>query len=190
MDILLRDIDPCNNFDQLSARANQAIDSFRLESGIVDKWDKFIDIMAEFYCHVDCRVLNTIAVRKSNYDYDWDRCISLLKKQFGPQGDKAAFEIAKTGVEGGVYGLLKTIAGLMIDDYAEREISARVGVFWSELTVDQQIASPQEYIEKHERFISPELKEGGAVRIRANFRKVLEEHPRLIRRLRRLGKGS
>ena len=44
----------------------------------------------------------------------------------------------------------------------------------------------KEYISKHGHLLPSELVEGSAVRIRMFFIKVLEEHPRLIKNLRKL----
>ncbi|MBC8218657.1 MAG: hypothetical protein H8E73_09345, partial [Planctomycetes bacterium] len=50
--------------------------------------------------------------------------------------------------------------------------------------VEQKFNVSSEYITKYGRFLPSELTEGSAARIRANFPKVLEKHPRLIQRIR------
>ena len=112
----------------------------------------------------------------------------MLKKAYGDQADKAAFEMARTGVEGGLYGVLKTVAQLMVEEYAGNEIRARAGAFWNGLSLDEKLEVPTEYIKKHGHLLPSELTEGSAARLRMNFLKVLEEHPRLFMNVQRVGR--
>ncbi len=61
-----------------------------------------------------------------------------------------------------------------------------MGLWWDELGLDKQQAATTEYLEKYGHLFPSELREGSAARIRANFPKVLEEHPRMIQRMRRV----
>ena len=51
---------------------------------------------------------------------------------------------------------------------------------------DEKFEVMGEYISKHGHLLPSELTEGSAVRIKMNFIKVLEEHPRLIKKLRKM----
>jgi hypothetical protein len=63
--------------------------------------------------------------------------------------EKPAFEIAQTGTEQGIYGVLKTIVRRTIDDYAVKEIAARISNFWNSLSTDEKLALSQEYLDKY-----------------------------------------
>jgi len=115
-------------------------------------------------------------------------CSNLLDKAFGPSGSKAAFEMVRTGKEGGLYQVLKTVADLLAEKYAQNEVFARISHYWESLTLDEKLAAPDEYLSKYEHLLPPELTEGSAARLRANFPKVLEEHPKMIRQMRRIGR--
>lgn len=54
-------------------------------------------------------------------DIDWGRCITHLLKIYGENGEKAAFEMVRTGVEGGIYAVLKRLAKQMAKEYARNE---------------------------------------------------------------------
>ncbi len=77
----------------------------------------------------------------------------------------------------------------MIDEYSGNEIRARISYFWYPLSADEKLSAIDEYLLKYGHFLPPELTEGNAARIKASFQKVLEEHPRLIKRLRYIGRG-
>ena len=184
LDELLERIDPALTTEQVSGRVDNAINTFKLDDAILPRWDEFRYILTSFCCHVDNHVLRINPSRGPHPEMDWHRCSRLLTKEFGPQGEKAAFEIGRTGMEGGLYRVLKSIAMRMIEEYTGCEISARVGCFWGRLSSDEKVAVMDEYLTKYGHLLPSELTERGAARIKVNFPKVLEEHPGIIRRLR------
>ena len=183
---LLESIDPTRVFNEKAARVDQAMNSFRITSGRIDRWDEFTETMARFYCHVENKILRID--RACSLEMDWGRCSQLLEKEYGPGGFRAAFEIARTGNEGGLYGLLKAVAGGALDKYVGHEISAQVNHFWDGLSVDEKLSVMDEYLAKYGHLLPSELTEGGAFRIKANFTKVLEKHPLILQRLGRIGR--
>ena len=189
LDRLLEDIDPARTLDQVSSRADEAVNSFRMQSGIIKDWERFRTVLTEFYRHVENVILRIPSFRSPNPDIDWGRCCQLLLKEYGPNGEKAAFEIARTGTERGFYGVLKAVARQMINEYGGNEISARISNFWESLSTDEKLAASQEYLNKYGHLLPDELTSGSAARVRANFLKVLEEHPRTVKRLRGIGRG-
>jgi hypothetical protein len=184
LDELLNSIDPARTLDQVSARVDEAINSFQIKSGSIKSWNTFKIVLTSFFCHTESLILQIDPPRKPHPDIDWGRCCRLLMKEYGLNGEKAAFEMVRTGSQGGLYGVLKAVAKRMIDVYTGNEVSARIGQYWQSLTTDEKIAASKEYLNKHGHLLPSELTEGSAARIRFNFIKVLEEHPNLIKRMR------
>ena len=131
-------------------------------------------------------VLQIPGFQSPSDDIDWGRCCRILIKEFGPNGEKAAFELTRTGVQDGYYGVLKKVAQQMVDEYSGNEISAKIGFFWNNLNVKEKMGVIDEYLKKYGHLLPSELTEGSAARIKMNFIKVLEEHPRMIKRLRKV----
>jgi hypothetical protein len=188
LDTLLESIDPSRTYDQVSARVDQAVNTFALGRATINDWDEYENLLAEFFRHIETVVLRIIPGAPSEKEFYWTRCSNLLNRAFGPSGYKAAFEMIRTGKEGGLYRILKTVSDLMAEDYAENEISALIADYWNNLTRDEKLAVPDEYLCKYGHFLPGELTEGSAARVRANFPKVLEEHPKIISRMRQLGR--
>ena len=188
LDRLLESIDPARTLDQVSARVDEALNSFRVKSGIIEDWEGFRTVLTEFFRHVENIVLRIRPPFFPNPDFDWVRCCKLLLKEYGANGEKAAFEMARTGTEQGLYGVLKTVATRMVDDYAGNEIAARVSKFWETLSTDEKLAASQEYLVKFGHLLPSELTSGSAARIRVNFPKVLEEHTSIVKNLRNIGR--
>jgi hypothetical protein len=188
LDRLLESIDPDITLDQISARVDDALNSFRVKAGIIEDWEGFRTVLAEFFCHLRNYILRMNPSRSVDRDFDWGLCCQLLVKEYGANGEKAAFEMVRTGAERGLYGVLKGLARQMMDEYAGNEITARISNFWEALSTGEKLAASQEYLDKYGRLLPPELTSGSAARIRANFPKVLEEHPRIVKRLRSIGR--
>jgi len=188
LDALIHSIDPSFNFEPVSTRVNAAMNSFPLDTLQPKDWSQFQRLLTGFFCHLENRVLRLQPPRSPDDRFDWSRCFILLKKEYGEQADKAAFEMARTGVEGGLYGVLKKVAEKMAENYADNEISARIHSYWNGLSTDEKLAASEEYLQKHGHLLPSELTEGSAARIRANFPKVLLEHARMKRRMKNINR--
>ena len=181
---LLNKLDPVNNLNQVSFRVDKAINSFRVQSYLISRWEEFKEVLARFYCHTESAILQIKPPRKSHPEIDWGRCCRLLMQEYGSNGEKAAFEIIRTGKEGGLYAVLKNISQKMINEYSGNEIKVRISRFWDELSIDERLSACDEYIKKYGHLLPDEMTEENAIRIKASFLKVLEGHPRMIQRFR------
>lgn len=188
LDAFLETIDPSRNLDQLWARADAGLNSFQIDKAVATDYGEFQRFLARFFCHMENALLRLSPPRKPDFETDAGRCRRLLERKLGDQADKVAFDRARTGVDGGLYGLLKMVAELMIEEYAGNEIAARTASFWDSLSLDEKLEVPQEYVHKYGHLLPSEITEGMAPRVLANFRKVLQEHPRFIAGIRRVGR--
>ena len=188
LDKILDSIDPTLTLDQVSARVDDAVNSFQVGTAAIDDWATFKAILTRFFRHVENFILQIKYFPSPNPDIDWGRCCRLLMQEFGPSGEKASFEMARTGKEGGIYAVLKAIAKRMIREYGQNEIMAKANTFWEGLTLDEKMTIPNEYLDKYGHLIPEELSEGTGVMVRANFPSVLKEHPNITSRLRNIGR--
>jgi hypothetical protein len=186
LDRLLESIDPRAVRDRVAARVDDAVNSFPWRRASIGRWDDFQRCLAEFHSHIASAALHS-AFRADSLDFDWGRCVHLLRGAFGGEGEKAAFEMGRTGAEGGLLRVLRTIAEGLVEDFSENEVSARIVQWWQSRSSDELLQAADEYIEKWGHLLPSELTEGSAARLRVNFLQVLREHPRLLRRVRRVG---
>jgi hypothetical protein len=188
LDKLLEFIDPEKNIVEIYNRANQAVNTCGINTALIGQWDQFRYCMAEFLRHLDFCILRLRKPIDVSSEYYWQRCTQVLFRVYGANGEKAAFEMARTGNESGLYGVLKAVAMQVAEDYSKKGISAKAITYWKGLSVDEQFDVCDEYIAKYGRFLPSEITEGSAARIKVNFIKVLEEHPRLVQRIRSVGR--
>jgi len=185
---LLRELDPDRTIEPAFCRADEAVNSFRVERAQITEWNRFRDCMVRFVSHVESYVLRLRRPVLSPIDFEWDRATAVLVKIYGRNGEKAAFEMARTGNEGGLYRVLKAVAMRLAEDISKNEIASRVSVFWQNHTPAEVLAASQEYLDRYGHLLASELTEGSAGRLRVNFLKVLENHPEFVQRLRRVGR--
>lgn len=187
LDELLISIDPRRTIEQTMAHADEALSSFPGPARI-EHWDIFQECIASFLCHAETVILRLREPMHGHPEHYWSRGINHLHKMYGPNGEKAAFEMVRTGNEGGLYGVLKALAMEAAKDYDKNEILGRINEYWNNLSTDEKLDAPLEYLDKFGHLLPSELTEESAGRIRANFPIVLGQHPDLIRSLLRVGK--
>lgn len=187
LDKLLKKIDPSSTLNEVSSRVDNAVNRFAMTEGSINSYNRFEEVLSQFVRHIENEVLRLPSSFTAS-SYDWTKCSRILEREYGNQGHKNAFEMARTGVQGGLYEVLKKIAYHLAQDYAQNEISARVHHFWNDLSMNEKFAAIDEYADKFGKFLPKSYLEGNAVYLKMNFTKVLEEHPRMIQRFRETGR--
>jgi len=186
---LLDSLDPDRTLDEVARRADKAMNTFPLPSSQIADWEAFRRCLICFHQHVETTILRLRGDVSGGADFDWGRCCQVLTRAFGVNGEKTAFEMARTGVEGGLYAVLKKTAQTVADSYADNEPSARIAAYWNQLSTDEKLAAPDEYLRRYGHLLPSELTEDGAGRVRADFSRVLREHLRMVERLRQIGRS-
>lgn len=71
LDQLLESIDPDRTLDRVSAQVDEALNSFRVKSGIIEDWQGFRAVLAKFFRHVENVVLQIRPSFSGDPDFDW-----------------------------------------------------------------------------------------------------------------------
>ncbi len=128
LDKLIEQIDPSRTLNEVSSRVDEAVNRFTCSIGSINDYNRFEQVLSQFVRHVDNQVLHMPSDFAPS-SYDWAKCVRILEKEYGDQGHKVAFEMASTGIAGGLYEVLKRVAYHLAYDFAQNEISARVIFF-------------------------------------------------------------
>jgi len=185
---LLSKIDPSRTYDDVLARIDRAFNSFPIPQGTITSYEDYENVMALYYRHIEKNTLRLGPGAPDDKKFYWGRCIKLIEKAYSPNGYHTAYTLSRTGKEGGLYQVLKKIADLMAEEYTQNQINTEIYMYWDSLSVDEKLAASDEYLGKYGHLLPNEMTEGNAPRIKAFFVKVLEEHPKLIRRMGRIGR--
>jgi len=188
LDELLASIHPDRTLLENDRRADEALNSFSMPGASVPDWQSFRECVIRFVCHAENVMLRLGHPMPVNPEMHFGRACWLLSKAYGPDGAIVAANLAIHGVEGGLYGVLKTIAKGLADDFSHNEIRARVNSYWNGLSTDEQLAASRGFVAKYGHLLPADLTEGGAARVRGYLPKFLEKYPELLRKLREVGR--
>ena len=185
---LLDRIDPGRTLDEAAQGVDNALNSFSVPAGPLVRWEDFQRCVLRFFRHAEQKILGISTPLSENDEFHWGRCLGLLMKAFGRNGEKAAFELTRTGVEGGLNHVLREMARAMSEGYQETWVETQVWNYWNSLSTAEKLAAPVEYLRHFGHLLPTELTESSAARIRGNFPRFLMEHPGLIRRVREVAR--
>lgn len=172
--------------ERVHRKCDEAINSFPPPPALIQDWEQYRTFLAQFHCHVENHVLG-IPARPPDLRMNCSLCWKLLERKFKDSTPQTCFEIVRTGVEGGVPHILRTIAELFAQEYADNLISITVDAYCSNRSAQELLSDASEYVAAYRQVMPSEITEGSAARIPANFRKVLKQHPSVVRQLRRAG---
>lgn len=151
--------------------------------GPVTSFNAFMDILVKVIVLVQKYVLKIQNPVAGGRQFYLDMAFRVLIKKLGPNGEKAAYERARTGAEEGIYGVIKLVAYGYTDILFENEAKSRVGVIWERLSNDDKLKTMELYIKRFGHLWPDEMTENGAVRIKFNFPKVMQLHIENVRKL-------
>ena len=188
LDQFLDSLDPARTLNEVRRRADEAVNSFPLDAGAMSDWWEFERTMAAFYGHLETHLLRLPTSRPVTVATGWARCCAVLSVLYGRQGEMKAFANAQSGLDGGLYSVLKKVAEHMAAETAGNEINARTASFLASLTAKEQIEAAEVYRATWGHLLPPELVSGRAVELKMHLHQVLAEHPRMLQRLRQAGR--
>ena len=165
-------------------QSDDRFNSFPVSKAVIEDWDEFTQFMADFFTHMECPSLRG----KVDLEYQWGRCIRVLYMDFGRNGEKATFEIVRIGNEGGLLKVMRTLAKRMADEYSKNHTGALVSKYWEASTSKDWLADACDYLKEYSHLLPSDMTEGGGARLTAGFFKLLQEHPKMMRRLEKVGR--
>ena len=185
---LLTKIDPSTYRDRLTREVNEAMSRFDgFEPVIIDFWecDEFLYRFFK-YLVATCIHRSTDLADESDHRFYAKEYNQIIGRIFPRGGVKAAFEVAKIGVEGGLYGICKKMADEVVDFYAWRITAGYVHEFLKDMSYEEKRAAAKEYAETFGEWLPPEWTATDGLRIEMHLAEVLKEHPHLVGRLRQV----
>ncbi len=183
LELLLEQIDPSRTINVNERLINEAAARYYRGKNSVDSWDDIEPCLAEIFRALENAVLQLGDNYELNTKFDSSRALNLLSREYG--SEQTVYNIMLSGAEGGINSILKTLARLMAEQYSNNEINARVNDYLNSLSIDEQFAASDEYLKKYQDILPQAIREE-PYRIKAQFRQVLVDHPRMLNRYRNL----
>jgi hypothetical protein len=183
---LLHGIEPVP--DQVDRCVDEAFNAFVVPSAVLLRWNDYVSCVAYFHSHVERAILGLPPSTTADVEFSFGLCSALLRKRYGDGAPQTPFELARTGNEGGLRAVLKTIAELLSQQHASNRIGAAVSMYWSRQSPVGLLDAGREYVRSYGHLWPTELTECSAARLLGNFQKVLREHTFMMRRFRHVGR--
>ena len=198
LDELLERIDPRKTIDRGNALLDKALNSYPFPNSQVDNKDEFMKVCGDFYWHVESTLLDLGPNISPEDKWKQSLAANILHDIYGEHKHDIhgryfpdePYRIARSGVEGGLYGVLRRIGEAMAKKHVENQIAVEVGEFVSRLMNDlpEYHATAREYAQKYGQLLPREALEDNAIDIAVNFGKILNSHPYMIKRMREIGR--
>jgi len=184
----VNDCRPARLSDPVYQAADEALMRFGGPPGdVITSHSRFADLFIRFLNLVVGCIAGRGGPFPGSAQQDWGRCVRAFRGIYGaPNGEKTAFEIARTGKGDALNGLLRKFAYEVARQYVENQIRAIISAYWNSLSVEEKLTVPDEYLAKHGHLLPSELREAGLGRVHAEFPRVLEAHARMLNRARGL----
>ncbi|MBC8473095.1 MAG: hypothetical protein H8D56_26860 [Planctomycetes bacterium] len=176
LDRLLKAIHPDITLRPIFDRAGIAVNSFPFPDVIITQFDQFKYLLVRFSQHLEAKIFRIESMPEMGVDFHWSRCYQILRQIYGVNCEKTAFDMIRTNKAGGLREVIKQFTDTVVQNYAAAEINAKISFYINDLSVPEKIAAGKEYVQKYGHLLPNELTESTAVRIHANFAKVLEKH--------------
>lgn len=167
---------------QVELQINDRFNAFQMpEASRVTSLQEFEDLTARLYWSLVCPALSTqLPALKLHAGH---APALLLEREYGANAHLHAFDIARSGAEGGLWGILQTLARLTQEQMFERLSLVVVTSYWQSTSAEQLVKDAHDYLKEYGHLMPGEMTEGSQAFLLGNFRKVLLEHPNLIRKL-------
>ena len=176
--------------DEVGHRVDEAFNSGPAVPAVVTEWHDYVNRVASFYWHLERTILGVSDLEIGDIDWHAGKAWHLLRGELGEHALQAGFERARTGSGGGMLSILRLVARLMGERCGRAQVGGAVGLYWRDQSADELLQDSKEYVRVYGHLLPGEMTERGAVRVRANFYKVLEQHPFMMRRMREAGRRS
>jgi len=188
LDQFLESIHPQRTREAVHRRADEALIGFEIRANIVADAIWYRHILCQFVQHLDHHLRLVPRNVDRPRDMLWQRAVELLRKTFGPRAELAAFDMCRTGAEGGLHAVLRQLALEAARHQAGKEISQRVDGFCHRLTAEEYLAAGQDYLKKHGHLLPHEMAEGFAGRARVNLAELLKRHHEALTTLNKVAR--
>jgi hypothetical protein len=188
LDTFLQMIDPSVVIDPVQRRADEAFNSYWFASISFSDRAGFECIISDFFWHLERAIMEID--NSTFYSLElWalpTESLQVLQELYGFRGPEIAFERANSGVDGGLYRVLRDMTDHQVKRHVDKQIRYLVQVHrWS--FSDGLIPAASEY-QRRFQHLMPELKTHRPMELATRLEELLINHPWMIKRMRSLGR--
>jgi hypothetical protein len=181
---LIDKIDYKNLFDADARRVERVLAQYGSARNTVENYDEFKKCLIEFVGDIYGAIINTPnAFKSANDSIMYDLALRFLNAKYPGNTETTVYEIMRSGAEGGVYQVLKTLAQIMSDKIYRDGVDHYIGRYLDEIGFEGREAAVKEYLAEYGSILPTNYKNDPNM-VLISFDKVLHEHALMMKRLR------
>lgn len=172
-----------NTIDDWQRDIDNVINAYHSPLPEVETCEETTMFLSRFVYFIFCQWISpgrSISFHKGVY---WRFCDEALREKYGPYWESVAFDMMRTGAEGGTYTLLKTLAENMAQIGARNTIKSRISEYWEGMTAEKLKRDSRKYVERFGHLLPPTYRNDRSL-LASEFARVLEQHPEMVQRMR------
>ncbi len=188
---LLDSIAPYRTLDGVGRKIDDVLNTLVLPAATINSATELRALLVEAWRHVHGRVWGLHgALPEIDSSHEWAWCQRVLNAVYGGQeGWRSALELARTGVDGGLYGVVKAFLQKAAEQYLGKIIEAGIDSLWRQLSFEEQVAVTREYMSEYGSLLPASVADRSSVDLVLGFPRLLREHPRILQRASRIGRS-
>lgn len=164
---------------------NDALNSLDIDRAVTPSLEEFKDTVYLFYSSLISKPNGNSPANLNNLGYhEKGGALMLLDEIYGENGSAIAFNMAKKGIDGGLYQVLRSVGSHYAQKTVKNRIWGAVVGFLGGFEYEELKTLSEEYIAKYGHILPSEMKEKGGYWLIKNFEYVLCQHPHIIKKFR------
>ncbi len=172
------------------AKVEQCLNGRYVTFTVYDKRSKhshetFEDLLARAYWVLFCPELDITKHFEEFRNHVLSEAYRLLQREYGQNVRVHAYDQVRSGVDGGLRGLLNTLLRLAVAESSRLRSRTLVEDYWTTTDPGQLVRDSADYVAQYSQLIPHELREKGAGFLRSRFKEILIEHPSSINKLKK-----
>ena len=185
----LASISPLKTLDDVDQKIDEVLGAFPFRAARVESATEFREVLVQAWRHFYGRLWGLDQpLPEINPELEWDWCQRLLNAMYGGhQGWRTALELTSSGVESGLYGVVKDFCYQAAKEYLDSGIGHGIHGLWDRLSYDERVTMVDEYLGEYGHLLPEEVKSRSRTDWILDFPEILREHPRMLQRAGRIG---
>ena len=189
---ILRNVDVEQSEATLSRLVDEAIMTLPMRSACAQSASELRTAAITLWRNIHTRILGLAPESDAlTDDHAWQQCVRLLNSIYeGPRGVQAAVQIACSGVEGALCGVMGKLAARILVSHQAARIRAGAEALTATLSLAEQLEVVQDYCGRYCEILPPEILRQTPAELVPKFARILEKHPQMMATFRQIGRGD
>lgn len=190
LELLLKKIEYNNKWVNYEQKIEEVISKYNLKENTINTYSEYRKLLADFMKQIWSAFFdNPNSINLLEDHFLIIKAIEALKITYHKDTDLVVFKIMKSGAEGGVYQILKTLTKNWITSLFNQHIELIVNKFVESLTWQERENTAKEYLNEF-KDILPSNFRNDPLQVAVSLKNILIEHPQMMKRIKEFSNSN